>query len=460
MKYYLQNPYLSRVLLLTVLDALCVMFASGIAWILVEPNLPVDLYVVATVGVAFLAFVALFFCDAYRPSVMGDGRRTLSAIAISMGLAFAAGMVIYYTLKVPAGVVPCLARAATVYFPLLIVERAIFRALLGRSGLSVKVLVLGTSNLSQEIAEVLNQQRNAGFELVGFLSDELAYEYSEPTFGESKVIGKIHHLEKILGSKRIDHIIVATTGREDHFPADVLQMAKARGCRVESGVSFLERASGKIYLRDLHPGYLIFSEGFRMGRMGSMVKRAIDIILSSVAMIIMAPVLAICAVAIKLETKGPVFYTQVRLGRNNETFVMLKLRSMRADAEAETGAVFTAEQDDRITRVGYIIRRTRLDEFPQLWNIIRGDMTLVGPRAERPEFLDSLSERYEYYRIRSSVKPGLTGWAQTRYGYVSSVDAYEEKLALDVYYLKHRSVAMDLLILWHTVKTVLLARGL
>jgi len=229
---------------------------------------------------------------------------------------------------------------------------------------------------------------------------------------------------------------------------------------VESGVAFLERISGKIYLRGLHPGYLIFSEGFRTGAAAAAVKRAIDIVVSSIAMIVIAPVMVICGIAIKLESEGPVLFRQVRLGRGDEPFVILKLRSMCANAEAETGAVFTAQGDARITRVGNFLRRTRLDEFPQLWNILKGDMTLVGPRAERPEFVESLNAQYSYYRLRSSVKPGLTGWAQTRYGYVSDVDAYEEKLALDFYYLKHRSTAMDLLILWQTVKTVVLARGL
>jgi exopolysaccharide biosynthesis polyprenyl glycosylphosphotransferase len=460
MKYYLQNVYLSRVLFLVGLDAICLMLASWIAWVLVEPDLPAALYAGATAGGTFLTFLALFFCNAYHPSVIGNGRRTPSAITNSMGLAFAAGIVFYYVLTVPAEVVSCLARTATFYFPLLLIERAVFRAVCSLSRFSRRVLILGTSDLGSEIAQTLCQQQNAGLELVGFLSDELAYQHPGATFAHCNVIGKIHHLEKILDWTRVDHIVVAATDRADHFPGDALQLAKMSGCRVESGVSFLERISGKIYLRGLHPGYLIFSEGFRMGPLSSAVKRAIDIVGSSLGMILVAPVMGLCAVAIKLESKGPVFFRQARLGRRNENFVMLKLRSMRADAEAETGAIFTAHGDERITRVGQFIRRTRLDEFPQLWNILKGEMSLVGPRAERPEFVESLGERYVYYRLRSSVKPGLTGWAQTRHGYVNDVDGYEEKLALDLYYLKHRSLTMDLLILWQTVKIMVLARGM
>lgn len=460
MKYYIQNPFQSRVLLLVGLDAICLMLASWLAWVMVEPDLSANVYAGVTAGGAFLTFLALFTCDAYRPSVIGDGRRTLSAIRNTMGFAFLAGLACYYVVTVPAGVVDCLVRAATFYFPLLLVERGAIRAVCNLPRFTRRIIILGTSSLGSEIARTMCQQQNAGVEVVGFLSDELAYDHPGATFYGCDVIGKIHHLEKILDLTRIDQIVVATTGRSDHFPRDVLQVAKTSGCRVESGVSFLERVAGKIYLRDLHPGYLIFSEGFRTGPIAATVKRGIDIVVSALAMVLIAPVMALCALAIKLESEGPVFFHQVRLGLGNKRFVMFKLRSMRMDAEAETGAVFTSHDDPRVTRVGRFIRRTRLDEFPQLWNILRGEMTLVGPRAERPEFFDSLGERYVYYRLRSSVKPGLTGWAQTRYGYVNDVDAYEEKLALDLYYLKHRSLAMDLLILWNTVKTVLLARGM
>jgi lipopolysaccharide/colanic/teichoic acid biosynthesis glycosyltransferase len=164
--------------------------------------------------------------------------------------------------------------------------------------------------------------------------------------------------------------------------------------------------------------------------------------------------------AIKLESPGPVLYRQRRLGKDDKPFMMNKLRSMRRDAESESGAVFTSDDDDRITRIGYFIRQTRLDELPQIWNVLRGEMSLVGPRAERPEFVEILSDSYPYYGLRTSVRPGVTGWAQTRYGYVNNVEAYEDKLALDLYYLKYRSFLLDLTILAQTVRTVLHFRGM
>ncbi len=190
------------------------------------------------------------------------------------------------------------------------------------------------------------------------------------------------------------------------------------------------------------------------------LQRGLDLICGSVLLAVALIPLGIAAVAIKLESPGPVLYRQRRLGKGDKPFIMNKLRSMRNDAESDCGAVFTSDDDDRITRTGYFIRRTRLDELPQLWNVLRGEMSLVGPRAERPEFAETLSDSDAYYSFRISVRPGITGWAQTRYGYVNNVEAYEEKLALDLHYLKDRSILLDLTILAQTIKTVLHFRGM
>jgi exopolysaccharide biosynthesis polyprenyl glycosylphosphotransferase len=458
--YYLRSAYLGRVGLAVALDGACFAAASGLTWLTLRPEIPGDLYAAATVTGMLLTVVALFYCDAYRPAVIGDGRRTLVAIFRSMGLAFVGAIVFYFGVSVPKDVVPSLAHVALLCIPLLIAERFLYRMACKLPGFESRVLVIGASDLGFEIADALRSAPNTGIELVGFLSDESAFQHGGATFARYPVLGKTHELEKVLEATRIDNIVVASKNRDEFFPQDALQAAKMRGCRAESGVSFFERISGKIYLRDLRPSYLIFSEGFRMGPLSSAAKRGIDIVGSALALLLVSPVIALCAIAIKLESPGSVFFKQIRNGRGDKPFMMYKLRSMCEGAEAETGAVFTAFGDDRITRVGQFIRQTRLDEVPQLWNIFRGDMSLVGPRAERPEFVEALSERYSYYRVRSSVKPGLTGWAQTRFGYVNDVDAYEEKLALDLYYLKYRSLTMDVLILWQTIKTVLLFRGM
>jgi lipopolysaccharide/colanic/teichoic acid biosynthesis glycosyltransferase len=213
-------------------------------------------------------------------------------------------------------------------------------------------------------------------------------------------------------------------------------------------------------MRDLRPSYLIFGRGFHCGWGYRIARRALDVVGAAALLLLASPVLALTAIAIKLDSPGPVLYRQCRLGKNNKPFTMNKLRSMCDQAESRSGAVFTADHDARITRVGYLIRRTRLDELPQLWNVMLGDMSLVGPRAERPEFAEMLAETYPYYAYRTTVRPGVTGWAQTRYGYVNSIEGYEEKLALDLYYLKYRSIILDLVILAQTIKTVLHFRGM
>jgi exopolysaccharide biosynthesis polyprenyl glycosylphosphotransferase len=292
---------------------------------------------------------------------------------------------------------------------------------------------------------------------MGFLSDEV----DDPSRGVDgwPYLGQVHEIEKVIDAYGVGIVVVASKSRGEYFPAEALLAAKMRGCTVESGVTFFEKITGRIYIRDLRPSYLIFADGFRNGPITEAVRRGMDIAASALALLLVSPVLALCAAAIKLDSEGPVFFRQDRVGRGGKTFRVTKLRSMCQDAEAG-GARFAEQGDMRITRVGRFLRATRLDEVPQLWNVLVGDMSLVGPRPERPEFVDSLCLRYPYFRLRSAIRPGITGWAQVRYGYVNDFEGFEEKLALDLYYMKNRSILMDLAILWQTVKTVLLFRGI
>ena len=304
----------------------------------------------------------------------------------------------------------------------------------------------------------MRERSNLGARLVGFLSDEATHQRA--TIEGVPVLGKVHEIEKIVDNERIDRIVVASKSRSEYFPSEELLAAKLGGRHVESGVAFYERITGRVYLRDLRPSYLIFTRRLPRGpRSRRWLKQALDVAVSAVGLLLVAPVLGLCALAIRLDSPGPILYRQERVGQRGRMFRVCKLRSMRHRAEDETGAVFSREDDDRITRVGRILRKTRLDELPQLWNVLVGDMSLVGPRPERPEFVDALSERYPYFRLRSALKPGLTGWAQIRHGYVNDVDGFEEKLALDLYYMKYRSFVMDLLILWKTAKTMVLLHG-
>jgi lipopolysaccharide/colanic/teichoic acid biosynthesis glycosyltransferase len=225
-------------------------------------------------------------------------------------------------------------------------------------------------------------------------------------------------------------------------------------------VSFYERMTGRVFVRDLRPSYLVFSDGFGFNRVAEGVRRAADLVLSMLGLLAALPLLALCALAIRLDSKGPIFYRQERVGRHGRIFKVLKLRTMKVDAETHSGPTFTAHRDPRVTRVGRLLRMTRLDEVPQYWNIIVGDMSIVGPRPERPEFMDVLTSRYPLFRLRLARKPGLTGWAQVRHGYVNDIGEFESKLGLDLYYVKRRSLLMDVGIILQTIKTVLLFRGL
>ena len=304
----------------------------------------------------------------------------------------------------------------------------------------------------------MRERPNLGMQLVGFLTDDEDLVRREFSLEGYPVLGKVHEIEKIIDRRDISRIVVASKDRNEYFPADELLAAKLANRRVESGISFYERVTGRIYLRDLRPSYLIFSDGFRQGSVSRFLKRSLDVAVSGIGLALTAPVLGLTALAIKLDSKGPVFFRQERLGLGSKSFGVMKLRSMRVDAEAN-GPQFTADHDLRITRVGHFIRKTRIDELPQLINVLRGEMSLVGPRPERPEFVEEISQRYPYFRLRCSVKPGITGWAQIRHGYVNDISGFEEKLALDLYYMKYRSVKMDLLILWHTAKTLVLFQG-
>ncbi len=458
--YYLNGVYSPRSILAATLDGACILAGFAITWAVGDPPLTLPQYVLAaglTVGVTLSV---LFFNEAYRPETLGDGQRTLVSILMTMGYGFAAAILCFFLVRVPGGGTPMMASIAAFSFPLLILGRMALRLSLGTRLLTINVVVVGATDLGLRVARMLQERRDTGVRMLGFLTDDRALHHHTGDFAGFRVMGRPHELEKVLLEWDVDYIVVASKDRHEHFPADTLMQAKTRGIRVESGLSFLERLSGRVHMRDLRSSYLIFGPGFSCGRVYSMTRRALDVVGATALLVLASPVLALTALAIKLDSPGPVLFRQRRLGKGDRPFMMNKLRSMCDNAEGKSGAVFTADNDDRITRVGYFIRRTRLDELPQLWNVLVGEMSLVGPRAERPEFAESLHEVYPYYAYRTTVRPGVTGWAQTRYGYVNSVEGYEEKLALDLYYLKYRNLLLDLVILAQTVKTVLHFRGM
>jgi exopolysaccharide biosynthesis polyprenyl glycosylphosphotransferase len=234
---------------------------------------------------------------------------------------------------------------------------------------------------------------------------------------------------------------------------------KSRGVRIQDGTEYYEQVTGKIPIESLRLGTLLFSSGFHLSRFLVIYKRLASIAVSTVGLVLCLPMLPFVALAIKLSSPGPLLYHQKRVGRDDTIFYCHKFRTMRADAEADTGPTWAGDEDPRITSVGRFLRTTRLDEIPQLWNVLKGDMSLVGPRPERPEFIEWLKQEIPFYNLRHTVRPGITGWAQIRYKYGNSVEHTKEKLRYDLFYIKNMSPGLDALIFFDTVKTMLLGRG-
>lgn len=277
---------------------------------------------------------------------------------------------------------------------------------------------------------------------------------------ESKpvVVGDYTQISSIVKAGGVDRIIVALDERRGKFPLEQLLLCRLKGIRVDDGVAFTEQLAGKLSVESLHPSFLIFSDGFERSAIFKKLKRGFDILFSLLGLTLFSLLSLMVSIAIKLDSKGPVLYRQERVGEDGKIFHLLKFRSMRVDAE-ENGPVWAKLDDQRITRVGRWIRKLRFDEIPQMVNVLKGEMSFIGPRPERQFFVDQLKKEIPYYSERHVVKPGITGWAQICYRYGASKEDALEKLKYDLYYIKHMSLLLDLTIIFETIKIVLLGKG-
>ena len=305
-----------------------------------------------------------------------------------------------------------------------------------------------------KIFQEIKQNRESGFNIKALVGS------TAPVFDHTDIpwVANLADIANDLQMSRIDRIVVALDDRRGNMPIADLLNNKLQGKIIEDSISFYEAVTGKILVEKVNPAWLIFSEGFDYGRMTYLIKRTIDLTLALVGITLSLPITLITALFIKLESPGPVFYKQKRVGERGEDFSIIKFRSMRLDAEKD-GAVWARQNDDRVTRIGNFIRKVRIDEIPQMWNVLRGQMSFVGPRPERPIFVDQLVQRLPYYSLRHAAKPGITGWAQVCYPYGASEEDALRKLEYDLYYIKHQSFFIDLLIIFRTVKTVLFRKG-
>jgi len=272
------------------------------------------------------------------------------------------------------------------------------------------------------------------------------------------IIGDQSQILDIATKERVDRIIVALEERRGKFPDAQLLECKMRGIAIEEGIHFYEHLTGRLQVESLHPSFLIFSEGFKKSKLTMWTKRVSEFALSLIGLILLSPVILVISLLIKIDSRGPVFYKQERAGERGKIFKLIKFRSMVENAEAN-GPVWAEQDDKRITRVGRWMRKWRLDEVPQMVNVLKGDMSFVGPRPERPFFVEKLRKEIPFYDQRYSVRPGVTGWAQIKYRYGASKEDALEKLKYDLYYIKNLSLLYDLLIIFETIKVVLFWKG-
>ena len=409
-------------------------------------------------GIAtFFCLAAFYLFDLYDFVVMHDRRELVLRLVQALGLAWIALAFAFYAF--PALM---LGRSiALIALPLAlglgVAWRVSIHWFLGHPGIGERILIVGSGEHAVEVArEVLNRP-DAGFRIVGFVgtnSELLGKSLINP-----RVIGLTEQLESIVKREGIDRIVVAMGERRGQLPTDrLLQLSLAGNVSIEEGATFYERVSGRVSLNMIRPSWLIFSGRGRQAKLTTITRNTVHWLVALIGFLLCVPIMIVTALLIKVDSRGPVLYKQERVGKNGRRFVLMKFRSMKVDAE-KSGPVWASKSDDRTTRVGRIIRKVRIDEIPQFLNILKGQMSFVGPRPERPHFVAQLAEEIPYYEQRHLIAPGLTGWAQIKYPYGASIEDARQKLQYDLYYIKNYSLILDAIIMFETIKIILFGRG-
>jgi sugar transferase (PEP-CTERM system associated) len=401
--------------------------------------------------------LCLYYNDFYDLTLVHSGHELVIHLLQAIGAASILLAALYFTMPVLMIGDGIFVSALVVIVVGILAWRLLFNYLTGSLRLQERVLVVGTGETARKVVRQILDQREFAYRVIGFIDDDPA------RIGERIVnpgiVGTPDDIRGLIEKHQITRIVVSLSDRRGKLPIEELLRAKMSGVRVEDATTTYERVTGKILIDDLRPSWLIFSDGFHVSRMVRAMKRSIDLLLSVTLGLLAFPLMVLTAIAIALESGRPVLYCQERVGENGKTFTLCKFRSMRLDAEKGGTPMWATDGDERVTRVGRFIRTTRLDELPQFWNVVRGDMSFVGPRPERPYFVAELAKDIPFYQQRHVVKPGLTGWAQVKYRYGSSLEDATEKLRYDLYYIKHLSIFFDLTIVFDTVKVVLFRRG-
>ncbi|MBW4329997.1 TIGR03013 family PEP-CTERM/XrtA system glycosyltransferase [Stakelama sp. CBK3Z-3] len=455
-KHYVPNA----VLLLGLLDIVFLLAAAEAGWVMRAHQIgmtvgPLNARMPQLASFALCMELAMIAVGVYGSDALQSLRFATARliVAISLGTIFLS--VMYFLIPAIAFWRSNLLYAMLLGVALLVVLRILLGKTLGSQAFKRRVVVLGAGARAARI-KALARMPGSGFAVVGYVSMSEANRVIPEAIARDAIYNLADHVVLLNASE----VVLALEERRNALPLKDLLRVKTTGVHVNEISTFLERETGRVDLDSVNPSWLIFSDGFSSGRMlSAMSKRLFDVIASICLLIVTLPIILVAALIVKADSRGPAFYRQRRVGLYSVGFDIIKLRSMSIDAEVAGNAVWAEKDDPRITRVGRIIRKLRIDELPQCWSVLKGEMSFVGPRPERPQFVDDLETKLPYYAERHMVKPGITGWAQINYPYGASIEDARQKLEYDLYYAKNYSPFLDLLILLQTIRVILWPEG-
>jgi sugar transferase (PEP-CTERM system associated) len=455
-KHYVPNA----VLLLGLLDIVLLAVAGEIGWIFRAHQIgmapaPIVERLPQLASFALFVHVAMIAVGVYGADALQSLRYATARLIVAVAMGVIGLSVLYFLIPEISFWRSNLLYAMGGAVVLLIALRILLGKTLGSQAFKRRIVVLGAGPRAARL-KALSKNPGAGFAVVGYVSMSEANRVIPEAIARDAIYNLADHVVLLNASE----VVLALEERRNALPLKDLLRIKTTGVHVNEISTFLERETGRVDLDSVNPSWLIFSDGFSSGRaLSSAFKRLFDIAASSLLLALSFPVILLTALLIKLESRGPAFYRQRRVGLYGVGFDVIKLRSMRQDAEAGGKAVWAEKDDPRITRIGRIIRKCRVDELPQCWSVLKGEMSFVGPRPERPQFVEDLEQKLPYYAERHMVKPGITGWAQINYPYGASIEDSRQKLEYDLFYAKNYSPFLDLLILLQTFRVILFPEG-
>ena len=454
-KHYIPHA----VVLLGLMDLALLLVASDLAWRLRASQIgmeagPVEARWWPLFGIAMVVWLAMIAVGVYGPNALRSLRFAGARLLVAISLGIIALAFVDFVLPGQTFWRSTLLYAMGLAVLVLVGDRLLLNSLIGSSAFRRRVMVLGAGDRAQRL-RALGERPESGFAIVSYIA------MSEPERVVEEAIAReaIHDLGRFVENLGVSEVVLALQERRNALPLADLLRIKTKGVHVNDFSSFIERETGRVDLDTVNPSWLIFSDGFSSGRIvSSAVKRLFDIVASIVLLALTLPLIALFALLVKLDSNGPAFFRQQRIGLYGQPFQLIKLRSMKTDAEAD-GAKWAEENDPRITRLGRFMRKVRIDELPQAFSVLMGQMSFVGPRPEVPSFVDELQEEIPFYGERHMVKPGITGWAQINFPYGASVEDSRKKLEYDLYYAKNYTPFLDLVILLQTVRVILWPEG-